>query len=125
MGTYGYLVERLNYFGVVYIHVIEGATQGSREEPPGFSLQRLRRMFRGLYMANNGYDLDLALRARREDLADLICFGRPFIANPDLVERLRTGAPLAEAPKETWYGGGAHGYTDYPTLAETRARAAE
>ena len=76
-------------------------------------------------MANNGYDRALALRARREDLADLICFGRPFIANADLVERLRTGAPLAEAAKETWYGGGAHGYTDYPTLAEDRARAAE
>ncbi len=55
MGTYGYLVERLNHYGLVYIHCIEGATQGSREEPPGFSFQRLRRMFRGLYMANNGY----------------------------------------------------------------------
>jgi len=125
MGTHGTLVERLNDFGLVYIHCIEGATQESREEPPGFSFQRLRRMFRGLYMANNGYDLALALRARREDLADLICFGRPFIANPDLVERLRTGAPLADAPKETWYGGGAHGYTDYPTLTESRAKAAE
>ena len=125
MGTYGYLVERLNYFGLAYIHVIEGATQGSRAEPPGFSFQRLRRMFRGLYMANNGYDLELALRARREDLADLICFGRPFIANPDLVERLRTGAKLAEAPKDTWYGGGAHGYTDYPALTQDQARAAE
>ncbi len=125
MGTYGYLVERLNYFGLAYMHCIEGATQGSRDEPPGFSFQRLRRMFRGLYMANNGYDRALALRARREDLADLICFGRPFIANPDLVERLRTGAPLAEAPKETWYGGGAHGYTDYPALDENQARAAE
>jgi len=125
MGTYGTLIEHLNDFGLVYMHCIEGATQGSREEPPGFSFQTLRRMFRGLYMANNGYDLALALRARREDLADLICFGRPFIANPDLVERLRTGAPLADAPKETWYGGGAHGYTDYPTLAESRAKAAE
>ncbi len=125
MGTYGYLVERLNRFGLAYLHCIEGATQGARDEPPGFSFQRLRRMFHSLYMANNGYTRELALRARREDLADLICFGRPFIANPDLVERLRTGAPLADAPKETWYGGDAHGYTDYPTLAEGRARAAE
>ena len=125
MGTYGYLVERLNHFGLAYLHCIEGVTQASREEPPGFSFQRLRRMFRGLYMANNGYDRALALRARREDLADLICFGRPFIANPDLVQRLRTGVPLAEAPKETWYGGGAHGYTDYSTLAEAREQAAK
>ncbi len=125
METYSYLVERLNRYGLVYIHTIEGATQGSRDEPPGFSFQQLRRQFQGLYMANNGYTRDLALRARRENLADLICFGRPFIANPDLVERLRTGAPLADAPKETWYGGGAHGYTDYPALSENQARAAE
>ena len=125
MGTYGTLVERLNRFGLVYLHCIEGATQGARDEVPGFSFQELRRMFRGLYMANNGYTRELALKARREDLADLICFGRPFIGNPDLVERLRVGAPLAEAPKETWYGGDAHGYTDYPTLAQERAQAAE
>jgi N-ethylmaleimide reductase len=125
MGTYGTLVERLNRFGLVYLHCIEGATQGSREEMPGFSFQRLRRMFRGLYMANNGYTRALALKARREELADLICFGRPFIGNPDLVERLRVGAPLVEAPKETWYGGGAHGYTDYPTLEQERTKAAE
>jgi N-ethylmaleimide reductase len=127
METYGYLVERLNRFSLVYMHCVEGAAQGSRDEPPGFSFQRLRRLFQGSYIANNGYDWELALRARRENLADLICFGRPFIANPDLVERLRTGEPLAEAPKETWYGGGAHGYTDYPTLAESRRapRAAE
>lgn len=125
MGTYGALVEQLNRFGLVYMHCIEGATQGSRDEVPGFSFQRLRRAFNGLWMANNGYTRELALKARQEDLADLICFGRPFIANPDLVERLRVGAPLAEAPKETWYGGGAHGYTDYPTLSGTQARAAE
>ena len=124
MGTYGTLVERLNRFGLGYLHCIEGATQGSREEIPGFSFQQLRRMFRGLYMANNGYERDLALKARREDLADLVCFGRPFIGNPDLVERLRRGAPLIEAPKETWYGGDAHGYTDYPTLEQEHAKAA-
>ena len=68
-------------------------------------------------MANNGYDRKLALKARRENLADLICFGRPYIANPDLVERLRAGAPLAESERDTWYGGGSQGYTDYPTLS--------
>ncbi len=124
MGTYGTLVAALNRFGLAYLHCIEGATQGPRDEPPGFSFQRLRRQFRGLYMANNGYDREMALRARREDLADLICFGRLFIGNPDLVERLRTGAPLVEAPKATWYGGGAKGYTDYPTLADARGAAA-
>ena len=118
MGTYGTLVERLGEFDLTYMHCIEGATQGSREEPAGFSFQQLRRGFRGLYVGNNGYTRGLALEARRADTADLVCFGRPFIGNPDLVERLRTGAPLADAPKETWYGGDAAGYTDYPALRQ-------
>jgi N-ethylmaleimide reductase len=50
------------------------------------------------------------------DGADLVAFGRPFIANPDLVERLRKGKALAESDRGTWYGGGAKGYTDYPAL---------
>src|SRR5665213_1235743 len=93
-GTYLHAVERLNAFGLAYIHVIEGATQGPREVPGGFDLQVLRRAFKGLYMANNGYHLRLALDALRHNHADLISFGRLYIANPDLVERLRTGAPL-------------------------------
>jgi N-ethylmaleimide reductase len=55
------------------------------------------------------------------DAADLIAFGKPFIANPDLVERLRQGAPLNEWDKATFYGGGAKGYTDYPTLEAAEA----
>jgi N-ethylmaleimide reductase len=104
-GTYGYVVERLNAFGLAYIHVIEGATQGPREVPGGFDLQVLRRAFNGLYMANNGYDLDLALQARQRNLADLIAFGRLYIANPDLVERLRSSAPLNVPERETFFGG--------------------
>jgi N-ethylmaleimide reductase len=115
-GTYGYVVERLNRLGLAYIHVIEGATQGPREVPGGFDLQNLRRSFKGVYMANNGYDLELALEARRRNRADLISFGRLYIANPDLVERLRTGAPLNVPDRQTFFGGGAAGYTDYPTL---------
>ncbi len=91
---------------------------GPRTIPSGFSFEKLRQLFKGLYIANNGYDLPLALQARANNLADLICFGRPFLANPDLVIRLQTGAKLAEAPKDTWYGGGAKGYIDWPTLEE-------
>jgi N-ethylmaleimide reductase len=123
MGTYGALIDALKPMGLAYLHMIEGATQGSREEPAGYSAQALRARFGGVYMANNGFDRALALKARRENLADLICFGRPFIGNPDLVERLHADAPLNDAPKETWYGGGAHGYTDYPTLAQQRQAA--
>jgi N-ethylmaleimide reductase len=114
--TYGFVVARLDELGIAYIHVIEGVTQGAREVQGGFDLQTLRRAFTGRYMANNGYDLELALAARRRNLADLISFGRLYIANPDLVERLRRRAPLNEPERATFFGGGAAGYTDYPPL---------
>ncbi len=111
--TYGYTVEQLNAFGLSYIHVIEGATQGPRDAVP-FDYQALRRSFKGFYIANNGYDRALAQQALAQGQADLIAFGRAFIANPDLVERLRIGARLAEPHRETLYGGGREGYSDYP-----------
>ena len=114
--TYSLAVDGLNAFNLAYLHVIEGATRGARELEGGFDMQVLRRKFNGLYIANNGYNLDLALEARRKNFADLIAFGRPFIANPDLVRRLRIGAPLNEADSATFYGGGAEGYVDYPSL---------
>jgi N-ethylmaleimide reductase len=114
--TYAYVVEHLNAFGLAYLHIIEGATQGPRDVPGGFDLQILRRSFKGLYMANNGYDLGLALDARRRNLADFVSFGRPYIANPDLVERLRMSAPLNVPDRATFFGGDAAGYTDYPAL---------
>jgi N-ethylmaleimide reductase len=114
-------VERLNPFRLAYLHVVEGATGGTRDVPGGFDLQKLRRAFHGLYMANNGYDLAMAIEARRRNTADLIAFGRPFISNPDLVERLRTGAPLNALDRDTLYGGDARGYTDYPALQTSEA----
>jgi N-ethylmaleimide reductase len=102
--------------GLAYLHVIEGQTQGPRDAIPDFDFMALRRAFRsGLYMSNNGLTLDLAVRLRRQDAADLFCFGRDYIANPDLVERLQEGAKLAPVPpKDGWYGGRERGYTDYP-----------
>ncbi|WP_142847720.1 alkene reductase [Telmatospirillum sp. J64-1] len=114
--VFSYAVEQLNRFGLSYLHVVEGATGGPREVENGFDLQKLRKIFKGPYMANNGYDLTLAEKARAANEADLIAFGRPFIANPDLVERLQSGAPLNEPDPKTFYGGGAEGYIDYPTL---------
>ena len=116
MATYGYLIRQLNEFNLAYLHCVEGATTLSRDVPAGISLEKLRGLFEGPYMANNLYTRELALAARRNESADLICFGRPFIANPDLVERLKIGAPLAVAPREAFYGGDEHGYTDWPTL---------
>ncbi len=115
--VYDYVVAGLERQGLGYMHLIEGATQGPRNNI-AFDYARLKAMFSGLYMANNGYDLQLAEAARLERKADLIAFGRPFITNPDLVERLRTGEPLAPSDdKSHWYGGGAEGYTDYPAAA--------
>ena len=118
MATYGYLIEQLNQFGLAYLHFIEGSTRMSRVVPNGIDLQQLRALFEGPYMANNLYTRKLAIEACKKGNADLICFGRPFIGNPDLVERLKTGAELAEAPKETWYAGEETGYTDWPALDE-------
>ncbi|RDI07597.1 N-ethylmaleimide reductase [Pseudomonas fluorescens] len=115
---FDYLVDQLNALDIVYLHVVEGATGGPRDVAP-FDFGALRQRFKKTYIANNGYDLDLATSRLAEDKADLIAFGRPFIGNPDLVERLRTGSPLSAFNPSTLYGGGATGYIDYPTLAES------
>lgn len=122
--TYTHVVEKLNAFGLAYIHVVEGATQGPREVLGGFDLQLLRRAFKGLYIANNGYDRALALEARQHKLADLVAFGRLFIANPDLVERLRLGARLNLPNPATFFGGGTAGYLDYPVLTAVERKIA-
>jgi N-ethylmaleimide reductase len=115
---FDYIVDQLNALRLTYLHVIEGATGGPRDFAP-FDYASLRRRFAGAYVANNGYDVALATKVLEEGAADLIAFGKPFISNPDLVERLRRGAPLNEWDKTTFYGGGAKGYTDYPALGET------
>ncbi|GAB4041906.1 MAG: alkene reductase [Rubrivivax sp.] len=118
-----YLVRHLAPLGLAYIHVIEGATGGARvlEDRP-FDYDALREAWRshggrGAWMVNNGYDRALAEQALANG-ADLVAFGRPFIANPDLLERLRRGGPFNTPERATFYGGGAHGYTDYPALAD-------
>ena len=118
MGTYGQYIDELNALGVAYIHVIEGVTRETREVPGGVDFLALRRRFRGSYLANNRYDKELAEEALNSGRADLVSFGRPFIANPDLVQRLRDGSPLVDAPKESYYGGDEKGYSDWPALDE-------
>jgi len=112
---FDHIVDRLNALKLTYIHVIEGATGGPRDIAP-FDYGSLRKRFKGAYIANNGYDLALANKVLSGNEADLIAFGKLFIANPDLVERFRRGAPLNAPDKATFYGGDAKGYTDYPTL---------
>jgi N-ethylmaleimide reductase len=112
---YDYIADQLSALGIAFLHVVEGATGGPRDISP-FNYESLRQRFKQTYIANNGYDLELATSSLSEDKADLFAFGRPFISNPDLVERLKTGYPLAPIDPKTLYGGGAEGYTDYPTF---------
>jgi N-ethylmaleimide reductase len=106
---------------LAYVHVIEGATGAARELPERpFDYERFKRAYReaggrGAWMVNNGYDRALA-EAAIERGADLVAFGKAYIANPDLVRRLREGAPLNTPNRATFYGGGAEGYIDYPAL---------
>ncbi|WP_439816592.1 alkene reductase [Zavarzinia sp. CC-PAN008] len=118
-----HFVERMNDLNIGWLDLVEGDTGNSREAEPSFELQKLRRLFRNTVIVNNLYDRDLALQARAQNWGDLVAFGRAFIGNPDLVERLRLNAPLTEAPLKSYYAGGARGYTDFPTLAEQRAKA--
>lgn len=115
-GLFFPFVRELGRRKLAYIHVIEGQTQGARDILP-FDFVELRKTFGGAYIANNGYTREMAIEAVKSGHADMIAFGRPFISNPDLVERLRIGAPLAEGDRATYYGGGAKGYTDYPALS--------
>ncbi len=115
-----YLVRQLDARQLVYIHVIEGATQGARDFAP-FDYSALRKAFRGAYLANNGYGREMAIEAVETGAADLVAFGRSFISNPDLVERLRRDGALNAPDGQTFFGGGAKGYTDYPTLAASAA----
>ena len=114
--TFGAYIDALNAFDLLYVHTIEGVTQQTRDVPDEVDFGQIRERFQGAYIGNNQYTLELAEKDLAEGRADLFSFGRPYIANPDLVERLRIGAPLAEAPKAYWYGGGANGYSDWPGM---------
>lgn len=113
---FDHIVDGLSAMKLGYLHVVEGATGGPRDNIP-FDYRGLRKRFGGAYIANNGYDLALADKTLAAGDADLIAFGKPFISNPDLVARLKTGAQLAPWDQATFYGGAAKGYTDYPALA--------
>jgi len=117
---YEHAVAQLAPLKLAFLEVVEGATGGARDFAP-FDYAALRRRFDGAWMVNNGYQRNTAIEAVASGAADLVSFGRPFIGNPDLVRRLREDKPVAAFDKKTLYGGGAKGYTDYPTLDECAA----
>ncbi len=117
--TYAYLAEELQKIGLVYVHLVDHAAMGAPAVPAA-TVDLIRQKFTNTLILSGGYttvaQIDAALHSGR---ADLVALGRPFLANPDLVERLHTGSPLAQPDPATFYapgpGGFADGYTDYPT----------
>jgi N-ethylmaleimide reductase len=111
---FNYVAEQLSAKGLAYLHTIEGDTSGTKVPP--FDYQKLKDLFGGMVIANNGFDKKSANEAIAEGRADLVAFGKPYIANPDLLIRLFLDAPLMPVNRDTLYGGSEQGYTDYPIL---------
>jgi N-ethylmaleimide reductase len=114
-GQYFALCQALSPLGLLYLHIPDHAAMGAPPVPEELKGQ-LRDRFDGPFMLAGGFDRVTAEAALAEHRADLIAFGRPFLANPDLVERLRAGAALNTPDMATFYTPDAKGYTDYPTL---------
>jgi N-ethylmaleimide reductase len=123
--TFGTIASKLSDFRLVYLHLVNPAMAALEKgaEPDARALRMIeliRNNYRGTLMLAGGFDRDSADTWLQEGRADLIAFGRKFLANPDLPERLKARAPLNEPDPTTFYGGGEKGYTDYPSLAQER-----
>jgi N-ethylmaleimide reductase len=121
--TFGYIVNKLNDYGLAYLHVINPAAAAieNKVAPDPAALRMLdmiRKTYRGTLVLTGGFKRNTAETWLQEGKADLIGFGRQFLANPDLPARFRLNAPLNADDPKTYYGGGEKGYTDYPTLEQ-------
>jgi N-ethylmaleimide reductase len=123
--TFGYVTTQLDRLGIAYLHVVEPRIKGTEELSHGrapIAAQHLRPKFSRTLIAAGGFTPASAEAIVTFGDADLVAFGRHFISNPDLPERIRQGLPLTRYDRSTFYGGDARGYTDYPT-AEAAAAA--
>jgi N-ethylmaleimide reductase len=123
--TFGCIAERLSDYGLAYLHIVNPAMEqmqsGQQPEPRALGMaEMIRKKYKGTLIVAGGFQADTAEQWLQEGRADLIAFGRKFIANPDLPERLRAGGPFNVDDPTTYYGGGEKGYTDYPSLAQDR-----
>jgi N-ethylmaleimide reductase len=121
--TFGYIAERLNAYQLAYLHIINPALaaveKGAEPEPRARRmLELMRNKYRGTLIMCGGFDQNTAEAWLRQGKADFIAFGRKFLANPDLPKRFRQHVALNADDPSTYYGGGAKGYSDYPTLAQ-------
>lgn len=120
VSTYGAFAERLDAARLAYIEVVEDSFQGNHAQGrPEPVIDAIRKRFSGVYIANGAYTAIEARQRIEAGRTDLVSFGRPIIANPDLLERFRRGAALNDWDSSTFYGGDERGYTDYPTLEES------
>jgi N-ethylmaleimide reductase len=114
-GQYLALVKGLSSLGLMYAHVLDHSALGAPAVPESLKAG-LREAFKGPFILAGGFDKAQAEQALTNGRADLVAMGRPFLANPDLVERLRQGSPLNAPDPQTFYTPGEKGYTDYPAL---------
>ncbi len=120
VATFTAYAKALNNFDLAYLHVMEPIGNDPRRSAPAGSAYvtpHIRKIYNGKLIANGAYDQEAAEKILREDGADAVAFGMKFIANPDLPTRFEKGAVLNEPRPDTFYAGGAEGYTDYPFLA--------
>jgi len=115
--TFDYVVGELNSFDLAFLDILQGTGGEPRDHWLPFDYARLRAIYRGKLILNNGYDFATGQAAVQSGAADAIAYGRALLANPDLVERFRRGAPLNQPDYERLYVGEEKGYTDYPFLA--------
>lgn len=114
--TFGYAIRELNRIGIAYVHLKEAAGADLRHGGSMVPSQAFRKFFDRALIVNTGYTGERAEAVLQEGTADLVAFGVPFLANPDLPKRIQIGAPLNKPDQSTFYGGTEKGYTDYPTL---------
>ncbi|MGN8275907.1 alkene reductase [Pseudomonas sp. SMN5] len=120
--TFGYIVEELNRWKLAYLHLVEPAVVGTVKDEnfdPRWDaiIGQLRRQWHGVLIIAGGYDPASAERALKDGRADIIAFGRPFLANPDLPRRIRQGLTLNTPDPATFFGGDERGYVDYPAYS--------
>ncbi|HZH13913.1 MAG TPA: alkene reductase [Archangium sp.] len=114
--TFSYMARELSRLGLGYLHVTEAVSGKSAPSPEQRISPLLRKAFQGAFIVNGGYDAQTGEAALSRGEADLVSYGVPFLANPDLVERYRNGAPLNTPDFSTFYSGEEKGFTDYPAL---------
>jgi len=120
---FNYVVSELNRFNLAYLHIVEPKIQGNvtvEDEGTGLGVRHFRPIYNGTLITAGGYTRETGDAVLKAGEADLVAYGRLFIANPDLPKRFKLNAPLNDYDRSTFYRGDQHGYTDYPFLEQSQ-----